>query len=493
MYLDTRWAPTSGPSVTLLPGANLQAALNAATCGTEIRLSPGASYTSNLTIGKNCATNPIHVRPDGPLTPEGVRVTPAMAASFPKIVSPDYQAVLQTAIGARGYRFVNVEFTVGPAATFSYGLVVLGRGDVETTLAMMPGNIVLDRVYIHGRAGVSTSRCLAFNGDSLAVVDSYLSECHAAGTDAQAVAGWNGPGPFKIVNNHLEGAGENVLFGGGDPRIANLVPSDIELRRNYIVKPLSWYGSQWTVKNSIELKNARRVLIEANVIENNWAQGQVGFALVFASMNQGGTAPWSTVQDVTYRRNWLANTGSGINIGGIGYGVAVPAARILVEENVVLSSSQNWGEGRLVQMLSGAVDVTLRHNTFLHPATGPHSSAINFDGAPQVRFKAIDNLITFGTYGVNGAGVGDGTTTLTAFAPGSVFLGNVLAMNYPNYWGTGIGTRYPAGNYFPQTMTGLLDGELRLLLASLKGKATDGRDPGANIDALLAAIAGVRP
>ena len=42
----------------------------------------------------------------------------------------------------------------------------------------------------------------------------------------------NGSGPFLIQNNYLEGAGENVIFGGGDPSIANLVPSDIQILGN---------------------------------------------------------------------------------------------------------------------------------------------------------------------------------------------------------------------------------------------------------------------
>jgi hypothetical protein len=53
------------------------------------------------------------------------------------------------------------------------------------------------------------------------------------------------------------------MFGGGDPAIPNLVPSDIEIRRNYFSKPLSWRvgdpsytGVTWLVKNLLELKNA---------------------------------------------------------------------------------------------------------------------------------------------------------------------------------------------------------------------------------------------
>ena len=39
-----------------------------------------------------------------------------------------------------------------------------------------------------------------------------------------------GTGPYNIINNHLEGASENVMFGGADPDISNLVPADIEAR-----------------------------------------------------------------------------------------------------------------------------------------------------------------------------------------------------------------------------------------------------------------------
>ncbi len=46
--------------------------------------------------------------------------------------------------------------------------------------------------------------------------------------------------PYRIINNFLEGAGENILFGGVDPAIANLVPSDIEVSRNHIYKPVAW-------------------------------------------------------------------------------------------------------------------------------------------------------------------------------------------------------------------------------------------------------------
>ena len=65
------------------------------------------------------------------------------------------------------------------------------------------------------------------------------------------------------------------MSGGNDPKIANLVPSDIEFSNNYLCKPLSWNptdpswdGITRTVKNLFELKNAQRVLVSGNVMED---------------------------------------------------------------------------------------------------------------------------------------------------------------------------------------------------------------------------------
>ena len=65
---------------------------------------------------------------------------------------------------------------------------------------------------------------MALNARRAAVIDSYLADFKEVGADSQAIAGWNGPGPFGIANNYLEAAGENVMFGGADPAIDGLVP-----------------------------------------------------------------------------------------------------------------------------------------------------------------------------------------------------------------------------------------------------------------------------
>lgn len=179
------------------------------------------------------------------------------------------------------------EITVEPSLRAQqYGIVTLGEYG-QTSLATVPKDLVLDRTYIHGQTNTNLSRCVALNSAYTAVQDSYLGECHGKGFDSQAIAGGSGPGPYKIVNNTLEGAGENIMFGGNDPKITNLIPSDIEIRGNYVHTPIGWKGV-WTRKNLMETKNAQRLLIEGNIFDGSWGDGQVGYAFIFKSSNQSG-------------------------------------------------------------------------------------------------------------------------------------------------------------------------------------------------------------
>jgi hypothetical protein len=77
-------------------------------------------------------------------------------------------------------------------------------------------------------------------------------------------------------------------------------------RRNYVYTPVAWKGV-WTKKNLLELKNASRVLIEGNVFEGSWVDGQVGWAIMLRSANQDGGCRWCRTTDVTFRRNYVTH------------------------------------------------------------------------------------------------------------------------------------------------------------------------------------------
>ena len=490
-YVDTSYPVQTGTTITVPAGGSLQTAINNAQFGDTIVLQAGATYTGTFTLPAKSGTGWIVIRtsaPDSSIPAQGRRMTPAYAAQLPKIVTPGSAAAIQTAAGAHHYRLVGLEITVATTGT-NYGLVLLGdTSGAQSSLSQVPHSLVLDRVYIHGQNSGNLLRGVAMNSANSAVIDSYISNVHFAGADSQAICGWNGPGPFKITNNYLEGAGENVMFGGADPDITNLVPADIEVRGNHFFKPTSWRGSSWTVKNIFELKNARRVLVDGNIFENNWLAGQNGFSILFTVRNQSGGAPWSVVEDVTFTRNIVRHVAAGINIlGNDDLASSQQTKRINISNNLFYDvSSTNWGgNGRFVQMLDGTADITVDHNTAFF-----NGEVIAAAGDPHVRFTYRNNLTPHNQYGVAGDNYyGNPAGALSTYFPGVVFLKNILQ--------GGTASRYPANNYFPATMSDVgfvnyAGGDYRLASTSpYNDQGTDGKDVGADIDAINTVTAGV--
>ena len=67
------------------------------------------------------------------------------------------------------------------------------------------------------RPAIRLSMVRMENGSALLdrmVQGPWARGAHAIGADSRAISGWNGPRPFKVVNNCLEGAWERLIFGG---------------------------------------------------------------------------------------------------------------------------------------------------------------------------------------------------------------------------------------------------------------------------------------
>ncbi|MCU1383590.1 MAG: hypothetical protein JWL71_2287 [Acidobacteria bacterium] len=237
-------ATTAGADTIAVPaGGDLQAALNAARAGDVITLAAGATYVGNFVLPNKGPINDfITIRsaaPDAALPPAGVRITPANALLLPKIRSSNSAAALRTAAATNHWKLLLLEFGGNQGG---YGdVIALGAGDAtQTQLSQVPYALILDRIYLHGDPIVGQKRGISLHSSDTTIVNSYVSECKAVGQDSQALSGFNGPGNYLIENNYFEGATENVLFGGADPVIPNLVTSNITFRRNYLSKPLAW-------------------------------------------------------------------------------------------------------------------------------------------------------------------------------------------------------------------------------------------------------------
>jgi hypothetical protein len=491
VYLDTTYTAPKGRSIEVKAGGDLQAALNQAKPGDAITLEAGATFTGNFTLPNKSGSGQsewIVVRSsaaDSNLPPPGARITPSYSNVLPKIVSPNSEPAIKASSGAHHYRFIGLE--IGhKAGSRIYAIVDFDGG--QTSLSQVPHDLIVDRCYIHGNPSDTSRRGVALNSASTAVIDSYISECHESGADSQAIAGWNGPGPFKIVNNYLEGAGENFILGGADPRIQNMVPSDVEFRHNHVAKPVKWKmghpsyaGIRWSVKNLFELKNAQRVLIESNVFEYNWAESQNGFAILFTPRNQNGKSPWSVVQDVTFVDNALRRSGGGFNISGPDNeaGVSQPSRRILIRNNLIEDIDGNvWGgDGRLFQIVSGAEYVTIDHNTGF--ATGNILSTDSTQGL-NVGLVFTNNIVAHNSYGVIGSDTGIGLSTLSRWWKSYVFKKNVIV--------GGQASNYPPDNYFINSFreVGFVDmanGDYRLSSSSsYRNAGADGKNIGCDLN-----------
>ena len=453
--------------IRVAAGGDLQAALNNAQPGDTLVLAAGATFTGPFTLPKKTGSSWITIESSAlaQLPPAGARVTPNDAPNMPRIVSPGLgQPALATVARAHHYRFIGVEFTKASAAAVVTGLINLGDGaSAQNTLAQVPHDLVLDRCYIHGTPDSDVRRGVALNSAATDILGCYIADIESTADQTQAIAGWNGPGPFQIHNNYLEATGENVMFGGQDPSIPGLVPSDIDFRGNHVAKLPAWRGSSWVVCNLFETKNAQRVTIDGNVFEYCWPSAHSGMAIILT-------------QDITISNNIIRHCAGGFNLLYTDPSQAgLPAHGIHILNNLLEDISQaNWdptgagGNGRFV-LTDGIDGLEIRHNTVFND--GPMLYTYDRTGTG---FVFSDNLLAHNALGIRGEGHGQDLSALSYYFPGYVFTGNAII--------GGVSTQFPAGNFFPTSWPALVN--YQLPPSGPYGTA------GCNIAALQAAIAG---
>lgn len=459
VYLQTTVAdtPSPGTTVTVNAGGDLQSALNAANCGDIVELAAGATFNGNFTLpAKSCDdSNWITVRtstPDTSLPAEGTRATPCYAGVstlhglslncgsttnvMAKIVG---FPPLQTARGSNHYRLIGLELTQIPGH-FAYSIMNISDSS---------DHIVVDRCWVHGTATDNSQQGVRFNSSYLALVDSFVSDIHYVETDSQAVGGPAGTGPYKIVNNYLEGAGENIMFGGS---AATTTPSDIEIRSNHIYKPLTWMprntayaGIKWTVKDLLEIKNAQRVLLEGNIFDTMW-----GGAIVITPKNQNDECPICIASDITFRFDIVRHAANAIGIATAlsdAGGAAQSAQFISIHDDLFEDIDRvKWDTGASgwTFYLGACPTCQPIHDVSMWNLTviSTNNAFLFFwnTGNPIKNFAYTNNIQQNGLYGVDGCGT-TSLVTLSTCAPGSTFANNVIV--------GGKGSSYPANQAFP--------------------------------------------
>jgi hypothetical protein len=244
----------------------------------------------------------------------------------------------------------------------------------------------------------------------------------------------------------------------------------------------------WTVKNLFELKNAQRVLIEGNVMENNWLDAQIGFAIVFGSADT--SYPWCVVQDVTMQYNHIHNSAGGFNLFDH-YGNALTMRRVAVRHNLLTNiGAPGLGQnGRMFQLQGRVDDLAIENNTGFAPQV-----YITFGdkAGPMSRFSFRNNIGGEALYPVHG-GLGNGAQAIAVYTTaGSRFERNVIVTRMPPR------VLPPNNTYVPaRTAIGFTEGSTgptgyRLSRESAYyASGTGASKPGVDIDELLKRLADV--
>jgi hypothetical protein len=543
-YTALDGTPSPGKQIRVGAKSDLTAAVADAKCGDTLLLAAGASFEVHELPSKKCDDQHyITVRtdtPDSQLPPEGTRISPAWAgvASLPgrpPFAQPSGgpAKLLATIVVRRPagtpvgdhIRFIGIEWTTAPDSDIGR-MVTAEHGD----------HVIFDRNWFHPAEGKEVGHAVGlFDGAHvIAIINSYISGLNCIArvgkcTDATGIGGGKGDEPIstlKIYNNFIESAGENILFGGS---AATQVPTDIEIRRNHLFRPMLWKegqpgyvapapGESYVVKNNLELKSAIRVLVEANLLENTWGGfSQTGYSILLTPKSQGGQCPICRVNDVTIRFNRIRNVAGVLQIANAPAshtgGFPADGGRYSIHDLFAddLHDQDYKGGGTFLILVSWQPpvhDVEINHVTAF--VTGRLLSVQNA-GAKLANFTLTNSVFSVGDRRPIGS-AGGGPESCAGKNQGLGGEAVVEACFDPykfdkNLIVSGIGS-FPKGNIIvgsPEAagirdLKGTISKDPRLCHAKGPGcskvspgadAASDGRDLGADIDAIEAAIAGV--
>jgi hypothetical protein len=543
-YTALEGTPSPGKQIHVDAKSDLAAVIGDAKCGDTLLLPAGASFDVKELPSKKCDDQHyITVRtdtPDSKLPPEGTRVSPAWGgvASLPG--RPPFAQpaggpakLLATLVVRRPsgatvgdhIRFIGIEWTTAPGADIGR-IVTAEHGD----------HIIFDRNWFHAADGNEVGHAVGIidGVHVIAVINSYISGMNCIArtgkcTDATGVGGGRGDEPIstiKIYNNFIEAAGENILFGGS---AATIVPTDIEIRRNHLFRPMLWKegepgytptasGQPYIVKNNLELKSAIRVLVEANLLENTWGGfSQTGFSILLTPKSQANQCPVCRVNDVTIRYNRIRNVAGVLQIANTFAktgGFAADGGRYSIHDIFAddLHDQDYKGGGSFLLLVSWKPpvhDILIDHVTAF--VTGGLLSVLNPE-AKLPNFTLTNSVFSLGDrrQPVASAGGGPQSCASKSQAQGSEAVLEACFDPYKFDKNLIVSQRgsFPKGNIVVGTpeAAGIHDlkdsvsKDPRLCHAKGPGcpkvspgvgAASDGRDLGADIDALDAAIAGV--
>jgi hypothetical protein len=265
------------------------------------------------------------------------------------------------------------------------------------------------------------------------------------------------------------------MFGGSDPKSADLIPTDVEVRGNWLRKPEDWKARGASMKTLFELKNVKRAQVIGNLMEN----APDGEAMRITIRNQDGGAPFSTIEDVVIKNNVVKNATNGLLFLGMDNNYpSQRMKRVKVVNNLFLDFQSHF------MTITDGEDIEISHNTVFHKG-----NIVSAYGVPVRRFIFRDNIIGYNEYGLFGENVGVGARVAAKYFPDGTFRSNAIVNNRGMSSGA---MSLPGGNFEIKGFESVgfvsyAGKDFRLAPGSkLKNKALDKTDVGCDINALLA-------
>ncbi len=268
------------------------------------------------------------------------------------------------------------------------------------------------------------------------------------------------------------------------------------------------------MKNLFEVKNGQRMLVDGNVFEDNWmGADQGGWAVLLTPRveddGNGNYMLQNTTRDITFTNNVVRHATGGVQI--FSEDPNAPASdlaalqtteRLRFADNLLEDiNGTTYGNGvgtagtfvdyvQAFPQLPGATDVSFDHNTIFNNGYVALIALQSLTGPQFGSFAFTNNILANNQSGLVITNTANDFASVAKLFNGVSFLDNVWA-------GAPLVSQFP-GNYYPSSLLNVgfanydngNGGDYHLTAQSpFKGQASDGTDPGANIDTLNTILA----
>ncbi len=536
---------TDHPAPTrILNASNLTELLNAYNqCigGEHIVIPAGTILQGSIELPARNFRDYVTIRSSAAMPDLAVRVSPQQPGLvvFRGTYSNEVPVTIKNRAGKIKFSGIKFEpFPGTPDYVANYYLLQIGEAFGQSVPEDNPSKIILEHCVINPPDNVQVVHAILNDGYKVSILSSWLGNIKTYGSqDSQAIFGLDGRGAHVYNNTYFEAASESIIYGGSNNRIDGMVPTNIEFRRCFFTKRLSWrtnitnsVGDTINAKNLFETKNARRMYVEGSVFTNHWdaLRSQYNAITLKSSAdipNSGQGVPWAVSEDIVFENNRLSHINGGFTVvrdapyGSISFDTLKPQHIKLL--NVLFDDMTigRWGDNRTWAFYTNGVDdFRIEHVSIIDSIDTldqPKETAMVISSVNSLRLEILNSIIPLNLYGIsNSCAEGKGSLNVTTarwFDPAThsscaartgeygsswAMTGNIL----PTMRSSHNANAYPLNNYFPQNYAGMnmqsyrrcadswqadpcesnvADFTLRADSA-YKNKATDATDPGIN-------------